>query len=314
MPHKLVWIPLTVCLAHFALTESMFGASTHGSQASASSAAAVAAKTFPLYFEANQGQTAGDVSFLVRAAGYTAYLTGHETVLLYHNGTPGRDRGHDAVVRMQLAGSAESSALGGAKRLPGVVNYLIGNDPSQWHTQIPTYAEVDRNQVYPGIDLTYRPDGKHLEFVFQLAPEVSPDQIRMSYSGASEMHLNTGGDLILETEAGPVSILKPIAYQESDGKPAPVAVGYSLLPGGQVGLQVGKYDRSRPLVIDPTIGPSIYYSTYLGSGVGDTFTSLAVDAAGEAFITGETYADNYPVGAEATYSPYQGTFPSTYFV
>jgi hypothetical protein len=314
MPRKLVWFPLAVLLAHFALTESVFGASTRGSQASASSAAAGAASRLPLYFESNQGQTAGDVRFLARAAGYTAFLTDHETVLLYHNAMPGREQGHNAVVRMRLAGSAGSSAFGGGKRLPGVVNYLIGNDPSRWHTQIPTYAEVDRNQVYPGIDLTYRPDGKHLEFVFQVAPETSPDAIRMTYSGASGMHLNTTGDLILDTEAGPVSILKPLAYQEFDGKPAPVAVGYSMLPSGQVGFEVGKYDRSRPLVIDPTVGPSVYYSTYLGSGEGDAFTSIAVDAAGEAFITGDTYADDYPVGAEAGYSPYQSTDSENYIV
>ena len=313
MLRKSVWFSLAVFLAHFALTEGVFGASTHGSQASASSAAAVAASRIPLYFESNQGQTAGDVRFLARAEGYTAFLTNRETVLLYHNRTPGQEHGHDAAVRIRLAGSAESATFGGGARLPGVVNYLIGNDPSRWHTHIPTYAEMDRKQVYPGIDLTYRPDGKHLELVFHLEPRARPDLIRMTYSGASGMHLNTAGDLILDTEAGPVSILKPVAYQEFDGKPAPVAVGYSLLPGGQVGFEVGNYDRSRPLVIDPTVGPSVYYSTYLGSGAGDTFTSIAVDAAGEAFIAGDTYADNYPVGASAGYSPYQSTDPLNYF-
>jgi hypothetical protein len=313
MPRKLFWFALTFLLAHFTLTESVFGASTRGGQAIASNAAAVAANRLPLYFESNQGQTAGGVRFLARAGGYTAFLTGQETVLLYHKGMPGQEHGRDAVVRMRLAGSRESSAIEGGERLPGIVSYLIGDDPSKWHTRIPTYSEVDRDQVYPGIDLTYRPDGKQLEFDFRVAPGVNPDPIRMIYSGASKMHLSAVGDLILDTDAGPVSILKPFAYQEIGSKRAPVAVSYGLLPGGEVGFQVGKYDHSRALVIDPTVGPSVDYSTYLGSGGGDTFTSIAVDAAGEAFITGSTYWNNYPTGALPGYSPYSSTFPQAYF-
>lgn len=72
-----------------------------------------------------------------------------------------------------------------------------------------------------------------------------------------------------------------------DNKRVEIGANFSLLPGGEVGFQLGKYDRSRPLVIDPAVGPSVYYSTYLGSGTGDTFTSIAVDAAGEAFIVGQ---------------------------
>jgi hypothetical protein len=313
MPRKLFWFALTFFLAHFTLTESVFGASTRGGQAIASNAATVAANRLPLYFESNQGQTAGGVRFLARAGGYTAFLTGQDTVLLYHKGMPGQEHGRDAVVRMRLTGSRESSGIEGGERLPGVVNYLIGDDPSKWHTRIPTYSEVNRDQVYPGIDLTYRPDGKQLEFDFHVAPGTNPDPIRMIYSGASRMHLSAVGDLILDTEAGPVSILKPFAYQEIGSKRVPVAVSYGLLPDGEVGFQVGVYDHSRVLVIDPTVGPSVDYSTYLGSGSGDTFSSIAADAAGEAFITGSTYWNNYPTGALPGYSPYSSTFPQTYF-
>jgi hypothetical protein len=314
MPRKLVWSTLTVLLAHFALLESVLGASIHGGQASSFNGAAVAASRLPLYFESNQGQTAGDVRFLARAGGYTAFLTGQETVLLYHNGMPGQKPGRDALVRMRLAGSRESSVIEGSGRLPGVVNYLIGDDPSKWHTRIPTYGDVDREQVYPGVDLTYRANGKELEFDFHIAPGASPHPIRMTYSGPSKLHLNVAGDLILDTDAGPVSFLKPFAYQEVDSKRVPIAARYALLPGGEVGFQMGEYDRSRPLVIDPTVGPSVYYSTYLGSGDGDTFTSIAVDAAGEAFICGDTYATNYPTGAQPGYSPYLSTFPGNYAI
>jgi hypothetical protein len=169
--------------------------------------------------------------------------------------------------------------------------------------------------VYPGVDLKYRPNGRQLEFDFRVAPGANPDPIRMVYSGASKIHLNAAGDLILDTAAGPASILKP------------VAVSYALLRGGKVGFHVGSYDRNRALVIDPimgglgggpvlppTVGPSVWYSTYLGSGTGsDYFTSIAVDAAGEAFITGYTSSPSYPTGALPGYSPYQPLFDLNYF-
>lgn len=265
-----------------------------------------------MYFEENQGQTNRDVRYLARANGYTAFLIGNETVLQFHKGIPGRKDEVNAVVRMQLSGSRKPS-IHAEEQLHGVVNYLLGSDPSQWHTRIPTYGEVRYDEVYPGIDLVYRAAGKQMEFDFRVAPGVNPDPIRMSYSGESKMHLDAAGDLVLDTEAGAARVMKPLAYQEIDHKRILVSADYAMLPSGEVGFQLGKYDHSLPLVIDPAIGPSVYYSTYLGSGTGaDTFTSIAVNSAGNAFISGYTYSSSYPTGASSGYSVYESTFPSVY--
>jgi sugar lactone lactonase YvrE len=310
MVPKRVLSTLVVLCACFA-TFFAFDASAAAGKGSAS-VAPVATSRVPLYFEENQGQTAGAVRFLARAGGYTAFLTGDETVLHYQNGLPGQKDTRDAVVRMKLAGSRKSPSIRGGERLPGVVNYLIGNDPSKWHTRIPTYGEVRYDKVYSGVDMVYRAAGKQLEFDFHVAPGANPAPIRMTYSGPSKMHLNAAGDLVLETTAGQASILKPVAYQDIDNQRVPVAADYAMLPGGEVGFKLGNYDRSRELVIDPTVGPSVYYSTYLGSGEGDTFTSIAVDPSGLAFITGSTYSSNYPTGASPGYLPYSSAFPANY--
>lgn len=190
---------------------AVFGASAAVGQASVDGAAAVDSRV-PLYFEENQGQTAGEVHFLVRAGGYTAFLTSQETVLRYRNGVPGQKTTRDAVVRMKLSGSRGASTIRGDERLPGIVNYLMGNDRSQWRTRIPTYGEVHYAGVYAGVDLVYRAAGKQLEFDFHVSPGADPNPIRMTYSGAFSMRLNEAGDLVLDTGAGPASILKPLAY------------------------------------------------------------------------------------------------------
>src|SRR5271163_2952992 len=175
--------------------------------APAKSSAAVTASRVPLYFEANQGQTSGEVRYVARAGGYTAFLTGHDVVLDYGSGKTGPGDGREAVVHMRLAGAQEPSAIRGSEPLVGVVNYLIGNDPSRWHTRIPTFGEVDYDKVYPGVDLEYRPAGKQLEFEFHVAAGADAEPIRIAYSGASGMRLNATGDLVLDTSAGPASIL-----------------------------------------------------------------------------------------------------------
>jgi uncharacterized protein (TIGR03437 family) len=65
-------------------------------------------------------------------------------------------------------------------------------------------------------------------------------------------------------------------------KEASVEGGYKLLAGGLVGFRVGRYDRTKPLVIDPVIS----YATYLGNASSETPTSLTVDGQGNAYVAG----------------------------
>jgi len=112
----------------------------------------------PLSFEANRGQTDGQVKFLARGRGYALYLTADEAVLALRQGKPESnppglhptdaasattpEETKQAVVRMRLLGSKPWPEAAGLEPLPGTVNYFIGNDPKKWHTNIPTYAKV----------------------------------------------------------------------------------------------------------------------------------------------------------------------------
>jgi hypothetical protein len=57
-----------------------------------------------------------------------------------------------------------------------------------------------------------------------------------------------------------------------------------------IGFEVGGYDASRPLVIDPVL----VYSTYLGGSGGDIGFGIAVDAAGNAYVSGSTASSDFP--------------------
>ena len=189
----------------------------------------------------------------------------------------------------------------GENELPDKVNYLIGHDPTKWRTNIPTYAKVKYSAVYPGIDLVYYGNQQQLEFDFDVAPEANPRQIAMQFDGARRLSLDLEGDLKIGISDSSILLHKPVVYQEWDGKREPVTGSFRLLGRRTVGFTLGRYDHSRPLVIDPILT----YSTYLGVNTAGSANAVAVDAAGNAYVTGWTEA-NFPITSGA----FQTNFPS----
>src|SRR6267378_7738199 len=139
----------------------------------------------PLQFEANRGQTHKDVHFLSRGAGYSLYLTAGEAVLVLSK--PNADATRDArstqapsksvALRMSLVGAAPKPQVTGLDELPGKANYFIGKDRSKWRTNVPTYAKVQYQDVYPGVDLVYYGNQRQLEYDFVVAPGADPKKI-----------------------------------------------------------------------------------------------------------------------------------------
>jgi hypothetical protein len=249
----------------------------------------------PLGFEANRGQTDPQVQFVSRGDGYGVFLTAGEAVL----SLLGSQAGAAAVLHLQLVGANLAPAVVGLDPLPGTANYLLGNYPGRWHTAIPTYARVEYQGVYPGINLDYHGTQRQLEYDFTLAPGANPGQIALTVQGADGLSLDAAGNLVLHTAGGDVVEHAPVIYQESDGVRRLISGGYVLLGPDRVGFRVGPYDRSRPLVIDPVL----VYSTFLGGSSFDAGNGIAVDAADNVYVTGRTVSADFPTvnSAQATF-------------
>jgi PKD domain/Beta-propeller repeat len=260
----------------------------------------------PLQFETNLGQTDPRVKFFARGARYTVFLTPSETVLVLRSPQPSgqppgpgiarldrRARGpreSATVMRFSLAGANPDPRVVGLAPLPGKANYFIGNDPHKWRTGIPTYAKVAYRDVYPGIDVVYYGAQRQLEYDFIVAPGADPAQIRLAVTGAEALGVDEAGDLVLRTAGGTLKLNKPLIYQETGGKKQQIAGGYVLLDKDRVGFRVAAYDAGKPLVIDPVLS----YSTYLGGSNDDFGWAIAVDSAGNAYVTGGTHSPDFP--------------------
>lgn len=243
----------------------------------------------PLSFEANHGQTDARVKYLARGQNYTLFLTGHDAVLALgsgRSGRAGRKPASSAVIRLHLLGSASAVRVTGQSLLGGTSNYFLGNDPHNWHTQIPNYAQVRYHQVYPGIDLVYYGRQGELENDFVLSPGSAPDSIRIGVKGVDGLSVAPSGDLVLKAGDGEVFLRKPRAYQ---GK-REVPVHYVLEAKNEVGFRLGRYDSRRKLVIDPVLA----YSTYFGGNGGDIGYGIAADSSGNVYVTGITNSSNFP--------------------
>jgi len=185
--------------------------------------------------------------------------------------------------------------------VPGKVRRLRGNDPRRWRTDIPIYAKVHLEAVYPGIDLVYYGTRQQLEYDFVVAPGADPGLIRWTFADMRPA-LADNGDLLLQADTEALRWRKPVLYQWIDGQRREMEGRFVLYPAVnatragtdadvQVGFQVAAYDHMQPLIIDPVR----VYSTAIGGRFFDSFRDMTMDSVGNIYILGNTGSPDFPV-------------------
>jgi hypothetical protein len=148
---------------------------------------------------------------------------------------------------------------------------------------------VDLVDVFPGVNVTLHGSGQEVEYDFVVAPGADPGAVKVEFEGAEDLRIDEAGDLVLRTKAGEIRQRKPQLYQEGEGgRREPVSGGYVLGGEHEVSFKVGARSRARRLVIDPVLT----YSTLVGTS--DFASGVAVDGAGNAYITGEVLTGTIP--------------------
>ena len=260
----------------------------------------------PVAFEVNQGQADKQVKYLARTHGYTLFLTSSEAIFSIPSNSsnsslfsvrrdvgPSEMRGElrpakaesstPAVLRMRMLGANAAAAIDAEEEQPGRINYLIGNNPRGWHQSVPRYARVHYRGVYPGIDAVYH-GAQPLEFDFVVRAGADPDRIRLEFRGEQGITTDKSGNLVLTLPTGEMRLLKPVAYQEQNGVRQAVSANFVVKTKHEVAFVLGPYDRTRQLVIDP----SIIFATYFGGDQQETGLGVALDANGNAYVVGTT--------------------------
>lgn len=266
----------------------------------------------PLLFIPNRGQTHNKVHFYGRRSGCGFYFTKEEAMFVFQG--PSRTNENESkpptdadptakgvALALHFIESNPKAKLEAQKEGTGKIHFLKGNDPEKWVTNLPTYHEIIYRELWPGVDLLFLEGNGRIKYLLLVQPGAPISPIRMTYRGADDLSLDDSGNLQIHTPSGVFIDERPVSFQEIDGKQVP-ATSFFVIEEEEngekrFGFDIGEdYDPRYPLLIDP----GLVYSTYLGASGLDQATRIAVDALGQAYVTGFTNSPDYPTNSVPT--------------
>jgi uncharacterized repeat protein (TIGR01451 family) len=264
----------------------------------------------PTYFIENRGQADARVAYYVHGANKIIYFTSQGITIVLSR--PLQRQSPQEDVALVSSGSREAGDGVGEKTIssvtvkldfvganPGVnpvgeelsaarINYFKG-PREDWATGLRTYTRLAYPDLWPGIDLFYSGSVNRLKYMFVVKPGADPKQIRLRYRGVESVSLDAQGNLLVRTRLEDFRDDKPTAYQQINGASIDVGARFALEAQDfrtlSYGFNVGLYDPTKVLVIDPAI---LVYSGFIGGSGDDRGNAIAVDSDSNAYITGET--------------------------
>ena len=260
--------------------------------------AAVSPPTAPhqpgVRFEPNQGQAPDTVRYLGRGKHVVVSLLDRGAVIeTVRPAAPAR-------ITMSFSGASVLTGLSAHDASQSHSTYLLGNDASKWVRDVPNYGQVRYRNLYRNVDLVYYGNRGELEYDLVVMPGGDPRRIRMRFDGDHAPQISGDGDLLLDGAQGGLRMHRPVVYQNMPG-------GRKLLTGRfvrrgerEIGIHVGHYDDSRPLIIDPSF--KLLYSTYEGGVHDDQTAALVLDSQNNSYIVGFSGSEDFPVSASAVQS------------
>lgn len=256
----------------------------------------------PVSFEKNLGQAEKGTFYQARTAHYLAKIedNGFRITPRTVSGTP---------LHFRFLGAEGTAPPEGVSPLKGRVNYIRGNNPASWKSNIPLFERVVDKSVFPGVDLVYRFNPKQeLEYDLVVNGDQPVERVTLEISGAQGLSIGKDGQLVIDTPQGQLIQKTPFVYQQQQDRRLGVSARYEVLNEQQVALHIGDYDTNQELTIDPVLS----FSTYLGGSSSDLIHDVAYDSNDETVVvTGGTATVVYITPDSVLESAPQGSFPAT---
>ncbi len=239
----------------------------------------------PGYFVENRGQ--------IGPGGGRLYVLGDPLSASFDRGWFAYDLrgpGGGTLVRVSFDGANDVEPRGAGPTGHGT-SFITGNDPSRWVRGAKGFEEVRYDDLWDGIALSFRLEGGLLKYDILVSPGADPSRARFVYEGASSLSIaDASGDLLIGTPDGIIRDLAPRAAQLGDGGSNGVPVRFCIAGRSTVGLRVGGYDPSQPLLIDPGVS----LSTLVGGAEYDHAYDMCVGGSGDVLLAGSATVDRFP--------------------
>ncbi len=201
---------------------------------------------------------------------------------------------------MRFDGANSGARITLADRLPGVSSYLIGS-PDRWRTGVPQYGSAKAEGVYPGVDVEWHGHAGKLEYDFTVQPGGDYRRIHLEFRGPSALRIRPDGALAISTKSGGDVLQRLSVYQMTDRRRVAVEGRFRRIDARHVAFQIGSYDRSRPLIIDPELD----FATLLSGSAQDRASGIALDNEKNIYITGTTTSADFPGALSSPGAPAQ---------
>jgi len=260
----------------------------------------------PLPFTKNEGQWDERVLFRTRSSGATVWFCRDGIYYQFTHRVPNEDtegsdpskirrkldpsiRGTDpdsiemVVVKAEFVDAHASVEVTGEDLLEYKCNYFLGNDPSQWRTDVPNYTGVIYRDIYPGIDAHFKGQGGLLRTRYEAKPGADLSRVQFRYEGNATVTETDTGDLLIEAPWG--ILLQPTPLPKEEGSAGGLSLSSATAPSQGSSAAV-----------------TLMYSTFLGGSDYDVGMGIAVDVNGSAYVTGLTNSTDFP-----TQNPYDGS-------
>jgi hypothetical protein len=276
------------------------------------------------YFIENKGQWDKQVKFLAKVNGLNAWITNNGIVFdffkidnsknlkqsnknHYLNDENKKMDNHHIygdVIKMTFENTNPNCDSKGENKQDIYHNFYIGKDPSKWAENVPLFQGVKTKNIYNGIDKQIYFDNGKLRYDIILQPGANVNNVKLKFEGQYDLKINQTGELSIFTSLGEINHGKIFAYQVNGSQRKTIECKFKSISNESVGFEVGKYDATKPLIIDPLV-----YCTYIGGSNSDQIWASTVDDKKpyNIYITGTTISQNFPTISGAYDNTYNGT-------
>jgi hypothetical protein len=293
----------------------------------------------------NMGQMPSNVKFYSSFKNMRMFIESNSITFDYYKiGENNTKAG--TVVKMNFFNSNTNTLIAGLEKNDYKINVIKDGNTIN---DISSYSEVKINNLYDGIDLVLKINDGKPRYDFIVHPNADPSKIKFAFSGVDGISLDND-QVVLNTVFGDITHKNLFAYQNSKE----INCNFSL-KNNVLAFNVGKYDNSKELVIDPVVfcayiggtdddqilkmrykdnyfyvtgwtlstdlavttgayesafdaekdaflakyqidglNKKLIYCTYINGSNEDVATGLGIDDAGNIYVAGHTYSDNFP--------------------
>lgn len=247
------------------------------------------------YFEENKGQVSGgdaqnvlytfnsgDLSIFLLKTGlayqFTQIHQSEGAKLLQKSSLSNDTRLETYRMNVDLAGANVAAAVIAEGKSTDYCNYYQSNT-----LNVHNYSKVTYREIYPNIDWVIYKSGNTIKYDFIVRPGGDPKQIKLRTQYVEKLQSNSDGSYTMLNRMGTVTEHKPISSQQSREVKTEIKID-----GSDISFNVGHYDLTQDLIIDPELG----WSTYYGGVGADNGHSVAVDKIGNVYLAGYTQSPN----------------------